>query len=115
MENNQLSILNRNVMKELIGDDTEMIRGFEIEFLKQAKVSMAKFAVQYQANEFTAMKEEAHFLKTSAKAVGAEKLGEILQQMEAIAFSKDKAQCKTQIMEINKAIKEVYGVIVNER
>lgn len=114
MTNEQLKVLNRDVMKALIGDDVAMIKKFEVEFLQQAKVSIAKFANAYKADAYEQLKEEAHFLKTSAKAIGAEQLAECLEQLEHTALDNDKAQCKSQIMAINSSVKQVYGAVVNE-
>ncbi len=114
MTDSENKVLNREVMKALIGDDTEMIRKFEIEFLQQAKVSMSKFTKLYQDNAFKPMKEEAHFLKTSAKAIGAECLAQHLENMEHIAQKENKEMCKQQLIQINSALKAVYGAVVNE-
>ena len=37
-------ILNRNIMIDLIGDEPDLIKQFEIDFLNQAKVSLQKMA-----------------------------------------------------------------------
>jgi len=114
MTNLQRQILNRNVMRDLIGDDVALAKKFEIEFLKQAKTSVSKIAFSYNTQNFSAIKAEAHFLKTSAKAVGAEKMAELLETLEHIALNKNIAECKQQIVSVNTALKQVYGVIVNE-
>ena len=82
MTTNTLKVLNRNVMIALIGDDQPQIRQFEIDFLKQAQVSIKKITGYYQNDEFEQIKEEAHFLKTSAKAVGAEQSAMHLEALE---------------------------------
>mgnify|MGYP000091353303 CR=1 FL=1 len=114
MTEQSLKVLNRDVMKALIGDDMEMIKKFEIDFLKQAKESIAKLANAYKSDAYEELKEEAHFLKTSAKAIGAEQLAEQLEQLEHTALANDKQDCKKRIMAINNSIKQVYGAIVNE-
>jgi HPt (histidine-containing phosphotransfer) domain-containing protein len=114
MTNSQRQILNRNVMRDLIGDDVALSRKFEIEFLKQAKGSVNKIVLSYNSHNFTGIKEEAHYLKTSAKAVGAEQMGALLEALEYMALDKNIAECKQQIFSINAAFKQVYGAIVNE-
>ena len=108
-------VLNRQVMVDLIGDDQEMMRKFEIQFLQQAKISIAKIAELFKKNELKPIKEEVHFLKTSARAVGAEQSADLLQSLEEVALKQDKAQCKEHIILINRAVKQVYGVITNEK
>ncbi len=112
---NELQILNRQVMIDLIGDDQEMMRKFEIQFLQQAKISIAKIAELFKQNDLKPIKEEAHFLKTSARAVGAEQTAELLQSLENIALQKDNEACKEHIILINRAVKQVYGVLTNEQ
>jgi len=101
-------------MIDLIGDDMEMMRKFEIQFLQQAKVSVGKIAAFYNDNKLIEIKEEAHYLKTSAKAVGAEQTADLLEALEQIALDNDKAQCKESIILINRSLKQVYGAVTNE-
>lgn len=116
MNNTQRQILNRQVMVDLIGDDAEMMRKFEIQFLQQAKASLEKITVLFNKNKIAEIKEEAHFLKTSAKAVGAEQTADLLEALELIDLDKDKdkKQCKERIILINRSLKQVYGAIINE-
>ena len=114
MNNTNELVLDRSVMVALIGDDTELARKFELEFLKQAKESLRKLTEEFNANNFVQLKEEAHFLKTSAKAVGAHITADLLQELENISEVKDKARSKQLIIQISQAIKQVYGVITNE-
>jgi HPt (histidine-containing phosphotransfer) domain-containing protein len=114
MIDSELQILNRSVMRDLIGDDEALARKFEIEFLQQGKVSVNKLTVSYNNQNFIEIKEEAHFLKTSAKAVGAEQTAELLETLEHLAANENIAECKQKIILINVSLKHVYGVIVNE-
>ncbi|WP_076407462.1 Hpt domain-containing protein [Shewanella sp. UCD-KL12] len=113
-EGNQ-QILNRNVMIELIGDEPELIRQFEIDFLKQAKSSLQKIADLYNRSKFSDIKEEAHFLKTSAKAVGAEQVSHLLQTLEESGNELNKPECRELILNIKVALQQIHGVIANEK
>jgi len=115
MTEKQLQILNRNVMIELIGNEPDMIRQFEIDFLKQAKVSLRNIVAMYNASRISEIKEEAHFLKTSAKAVGAEQTSYLLQALEQSGLDQDKAKCKDLILQVKEALQSVHGVIVNDK
>lgn len=114
MTDSERQILNKNIIKDLIGDDAELIRKFEIEFLQQAKESIGKIVAMFNQNDFAAIKEEAHYIKTSAKAIGAEQTADLLQTLEDNALNNDKATCKQQIILINQSLKLVYGAIMNE-
>lgn len=110
---NSLKVLNRQVMISLIGNDSIQIRQFEIDFLKQAQVSIKKIATFYQLSDFEQIKEEAHFLKTSARAVGAEQSAMHLQNMESAALKKDKAECKELLKLTTLSLKSVYEEVKN--
>ncbi len=98
----------------LIGNDPEMIRQFEIDFLRQAKISLNKIAAMYNDSRLSEIREEAHFLKTSAKAIGAEQTSYLLQALENSGLEQDKVECKNLILKIKEALKRVHGVIVND-
>ena len=106
-------ILNENIMLELIGDKPEIIKQFKIDFLKQAKASFQKITHMYNADQFIGIKEEAHFLKTSAKAVGAEQISQLLQALEISSSKFYKNECKELILKIKIALQQIYGVIAN--
>jgi len=112
--NDNLQILNTKVMFDLIGDDKALIRKFKIEFLQQAKKSIKEISAAYSENAFEQIKKETHFLKTSAKAIGAEVTADYLQQLEDKSLLEDKEQCKQLIILLNHSVKQVYGEIKNE-
>lgn len=114
MTEKQLEVLNRDVMIALIGNEPEMIRQFEIDFLKQAKISLNKIVIMYNDSRIAEIKEEAHFLKTAAKAVGAEQTSYLLQALEQSGLEQDKIRCKDLILQIKEALQRVHGVIVND-
>lgn len=113
MEHKTLAILNRSVMNDLIGNDEKLIKKFEVDFLVQGKLSVQKITKLYNSNEISQIKEEAHFLKTSAKAVGAELVASILQRLEYASESKERSACKESIIQLNEALKQVYEVVKN--
>ncbi len=114
MNNQPREVLNREVMRNLIGDDMVLIRKFEVEFLQQAKLSVAKIVQLYGREQFSEIKEEAHFLKTSAKAVGAEQVADLLETLEGNALEKAKEKCKQGIVLISRSLKQVYGAVKYE-
>ncbi|GLX80405.1 hypothetical protein tinsulaeT_37450 [Thalassotalea insulae] len=111
--NNKKQVLNKEVMINLIGDDQVAARKFEIEFLKQAKDSIAEITAYFNQERFKEISEAAHYLKTSANAIGAEITADHLQQLENCAINQDSMQCKQQIIEIHQAVKQVYAEVVN--
>ena len=93
--------LNPQVMIELIGDDKASARKFYSDFLQQAKSSCGLLKQAYQDSAYQELKDHAHFLKTSAKAVGAEVLAEQLQELEEQALANNQAQCAELIRAIH--------------
>jgi len=114
MSKEQAQVLNKDVMINLIGNEPETIKQFEVDFIKQAHQAMKTIITQYNTNNFAEIKETAHFLKTSAHAIGAEQTAALLEKLEEISASHDKEKCKEYIILINNAIKQVYKVIIDE-
>ena len=108
-------VLNRDILIGLIGNDPEMAREFEQEFLQQANSSLVKLVGFYNKSQMPQIKDEAHYLKTSAKAVGAEQTAALLQELEVVATNADKAKCKQLIKLVNDAVTRVKGEVLNEK
>ncbi|GEK10628.1 hypothetical protein PPE03_28770 [Pseudoalteromonas peptidolytica] len=96
--------LNPNVLIELIGDDFITAKKFYTDFLIQSKSSFAKMRATYQDNDLKRLKDEAHYLKTSAKAVGAELLADYLQELEYAAMDGNSSLCAEKIKAIHHEI-----------
>ncbi|WP_440056323.1 Hpt domain-containing protein (plasmid) [Pseudoalteromonas sp. T1lg65] len=85
--------LNQQVIIDLIGDDPDSAKQFYRDFLVQAKSSFDKLRDYCKTAQYQSLKDEAHYLKTSAKAIGAEILAEQLQSLEEAALNNDKDAC----------------------
>lgn len=101
-------VLNRQVIKNLIGNEPEMIKQFETDFIGQAKQTLQIIKLQFNSGQLFDVKEQAHFLKTSAKAVGAEQTAALLQELEECALDERKGECKQLIVNIFHSVQEVY-------
>ncbi|WP_394226644.1 Hpt domain-containing protein [Pseudoalteromonas spongiae] len=91
---------NNKVMLELIGEDYEKIQQFQSEFLHQANVYFRKLVETYNQEQFDIVKQHAHFLKTSAKAIGAERTAYFLATIEKYASNKDKPALKQLLLKL---------------
>lgn len=111
----QLKTLNKQTLINIIGNEPEERLKFIASFLKQSQESLKKFVQLYNQDDYSNIREEAHFLKTSANAVGAEKVGDILQQLEDYAVESHKAKCKILIQHINVEVKQVYVEFKNDK
>jgi HPt (histidine-containing phosphotransfer) domain-containing protein len=111
----QLQTLNKQTLINIIGDEPSERLKFIASFLKQSQESLKKFVQLYNQDDYSNIREEAHFLKTSANAIGAEKVGDILQQLEDYAVESHKAKCKILIQHINVEVKQVYVEFKNDK
>ena len=77
------------ILKELIGDDPEMIR----ELLQEYRVNSATITkdlhAAFQAGQLTTVGSAAHKLKSSSRSVGAMVLGELCAKLEQAGKAKD--------------------------
>lgn len=106
-----LQVLNREIMIDLVGDDHDYIQKCELNFIKQAQTNYNEIVAAFKQNDFTEIKDKAHFLKTSASAIGAEQLAHSLQELEHLAAGEHSSSCKKLIVDISKSIKLVYEEI----
>lgn len=97
--------LNSKVMLDLIGDDKDKIKQFQIDFLSQANTYYKKLVACFNQSQFSQIKEHAHFLKTSANAIGAEKTGYFLASIEQFALQQDKPAIKQLILKLRSELK----------
>jgi len=97
--------LNCQVMLDLIGDDQNKIKQFQIDFLSQANIYYKKLVACFNQSQFSQIKEHAHFLKTSANAIGAEKTGYFLASIEEYALKQDKPALKQLILKLRAELK----------
>lgn len=111
----EVRVLNRSVMEELIGDDPAMMMKFEQKFLQQAQATFVRLVDLFKKKDLQQIKEEAHFLKTSAKAIGAERVSTILEKLEYASLESDYPACKglivstaNELKQLNMELKHVY-------
>lgn len=95
---NELPILSHNVLIDFIGNDKNSINEFYIEFMQQADTSMKFLTMHFNARNFEKISEEAHFLKTSAMAIGAQRTGQILHILEDKAREKSTKECYRELV-----------------
>lgn len=100
-------ILNRQVMADLLGDDKQMIQQFERDFVAQAKSIVAEMIALIKLKQFVQLKAKAHYLKTSAKAIGAEQSAFWLQQIEHDCNEQHFEHCQTSLKSLMLTLQQV--------
>ncbi|MDK1288020.1 Hpt domain-containing protein [Pseudoalteromonas umbrosa] len=97
----ELKTLNRNTIIELVGDEPTKIAKFHVEFLKQASVVLKSIVKSFNISDFKELKSQAHYLKTSARAVGAERCAYFLETIESYSLDQNKPAIKQVIIKLN--------------
>jgi HPt (histidine-containing phosphotransfer) domain-containing protein len=76
-------------LRDLVGDDIDEIKSIYAEFLEDLKQVFVKLIKSTKAKDYPAVKHDAHYLKTSAYAVGTHKLAKLLESIESAALKED--------------------------
>jgi len=79
--------LDTAVLARLIGDEPTLINKFLLDFRDSAVKSLAQMRTAHAASEWEVIRGEAHRLKSSSRAIGAENLGECCEQVELASDS----------------------------
>ena len=81
--------LDVNVLKDLVGDDPEIIQDFLMEYQQTASRLVEELRRAFASGDLKGVGSVAHRLKSSSRAVGARSFGERCQQMETAARADD--------------------------
>ncbi len=78
------SPIDKSVLPGLVGGDPEMIAELLQDFRSSAAAISAELQTAFEAVQYDQMSAAAHKLKSSARSIGALKLGEICEQIEYV-------------------------------
>ncbi len=107
---NRKNIFNRQPLIDLIGDNESLIAEYQQAFMRQALNSLDALASKLDHHDFSGVKETAHFLKTSARVVGADYILECLDKLENAALSYSLAACRGCMEKLSHAVRELAEV-----
>ncbi len=88
-----LPVWNENTLRELVGDDPDMLADLLHEFLRNAEVQTKAIAAAASLGDTDAMAGDAHTLKSAARSVGALALGDLCQRLETTGRAGDAQAC----------------------
>ncbi|TLX48044.1 Hpt domain-containing protein [Pseudoalteromonas phenolica] len=111
---NNLQTLNNDTIIDLIGNEPIKIKKFQHEFLIQSASSLKEIVNYFNSNDFFNIKESAHFLKTSAKAIGAERSAYFLESIEEQCLVNNKPAIKQLLIKLNTELKAIKSELRNE-
>lgn len=103
-----------NALRDLVGDDADEIKSIYLEFLQELKQVFVEIIKMTKRKDFSGVKDQAHYLKTSAYGVGTHKLAKLLGAVESAALNEDMAtilfcvgQIKDEAVKIQAEITEI--------
>ena len=96
--------LDPNALKAMFDDDEETIREILKEFVPPSADNVQEIVVQFELGNAEELGAGAHKLKSSARAVGAHRLADLCEILEAAGGSADWA-------EINRAVPQLAGAL----
>ncbi|WP_331346875.1 PAS domain S-box protein [Cellvibrio sp. UBA7661] len=102
--------LNLLILQNLVGSDASTIKEFLAEFLVSAQTLAGAIVSAYDNRDWSQLSTSAHTLKSSARAVGAQQLGNICQGIEAAA----KKPAPEQIAHEMALFGPAYAAVENE-
>ena len=96
-------IFNQENLSSLVGNDDAIGRRYCETFMDQVREVLPEIAQMAQAEQLSDAYQRAHYLKTSAKAVGAEEMVEHLVQFEDLCKQEKLDSCIELVGKINQA------------
>ena len=112
MANYPLKILNNETLIALVGDESSTLQKFQREFLLQSKQCLKTLVHEFNTQNFPSLVETAHYLKTSAKSVGAEQVSDTLQNLEKTGSHRDITATKKLLIQLQAQLNAVRKEVV---
>ncbi len=99
------------ILKELVGDDAEMIRELLQEYRVNSAVITKDLHAAFQAGQWTTVGSTAHKLKSSSRSVGAIVLGELCAKLEQAGKAKEAKTLKSLLPVFDKEMAKVEAFL----
>lgn len=107
----ELSTLDVNVLKKLVGDDESLIESFLTEYRQSAENAAVQIEEAYKGGQWRQVGELAHALKSSSRSVGALALGEICAELESAGKNDDESQVHNAMADFSLSLHAVMESI----
>lgn len=79
------AVLDLGVLSALVGGDQEIARSISLEFQQSMRLAKTEFAAARANSDTDLIREIAHRIKSSARTVGANHLGDVCADLEGVA------------------------------
>lgn len=100
-----------DVLRSLVGNDPAVIRGFLDDFQRSSAAISQELRTASQSGDFERVGAAAHKLKSSARAVGAEQLGDCCAQIETAVSAGDFDRVEGLVDLFNETMVEVENYL----
>ena len=100
-----------NVLKQMVGDEREIIEEFLVEYLDSARKLTGEIQAAFEAGDTRHVSALAHRLKSSSRSVGALVLGDLCAGLENAAKEGNKNYTSQQVQELKTTLAAVEGEI----
>ncbi len=106
-----------SVLEELTGGDAELAADVLDEFVTTTRGDLDALAGCCERHELEEVRQKAHRIRGAARAVGAQRLADVAQQMESLAAlgSQDWQRIEVLRGELAAAVEEVVDAVASER
>ncbi len=107
------AVVDIEVLKGMVGDDTEVVREFLSDFLLSARRLSAELRVSHAGDDLRQMGAIAHKLKSSSRSVGALALGDLCAGLENAGKAGDRQSTARDMPRFESALVMVDAYIVD--
>lgn len=108
------AVLDRSVLPTLIGDDSTLVAEFLHDYRISAQQTAAVIRAAFTQNNWKAVADGAHKLKSSSRSVGALALGEMCAQLEQAGKARDAITIKTLAVEFERDLAALFAALHSE-
>ena len=96
-----------NVLAEYLGDDPQVMAQVLAEFRVQLQAIGTALYAYHAAGDRASVAREAHSLKSSARTVGAMRLGDICDRLERVAWAGDTGELERCVQAFQQEAQQV--------
>ena len=105
------TLLDLQVLRELVGDDEALIEELRVDFMQQCKVDGGALARAVLAGERLQIQAIAHRLKSAARSVGAMALGSLCERLEQAPASSPGRAAQVQADSLNDMLQRTQAAL----
>lgn len=111
---NELAVLDLRVLEEMVGSEPEVVRDFLQQYLASARNIMAEVRLGHATGDLARVGGATHRLKSSSRAVGALRFGDLCAQIESAATRMQAEEVSASIPALELAFVAVESAVAQQ-